>query len=272
MWVEALFVLTALLYAVAFVRFVIFLFGRAATALPASLPHMVTAAALLHALHIVFFSLLIKVCPVEGVHFPLSVASMLTCVLYVALRRRYRIDAAGAVVTPFALTTLLASRFVGGGILAPGPRVRSAILPFHVTMNLLGVALFTLAASSAMLYLVQERRLKEKRLTGLFQRLPALDTLDRAEHRLLLAGFPLLTFGIISGTVWATRLPTQTVADLIRDSFGYVTWLMFASVLLSRAVLGWRGRRAAWGTLAGFAFTIAILLMYLLRPGATPAS
>ena len=271
MWVEALFVLTALLYAVAFVRFVIFLFGRTPTELPPSLPHMVTVAAVLHALHIGFFSLLIKVCPVDGVHFPLSVASMFTCVLYVALRRRFRLDAAGVVVTPFALTTLLASRFVGGGMLAPGPRVRSAILPFHVTMNLLGVALFTLAAASAMLYLVQERRLKEKRLTGLFQRLPALDTLDRAEHRLLLAGFPLLTFGIVSGTVWATRLRVQMLSDLVRDSFGYVTWLMFAAVLLSRAVLGWRGRKAAWGTLTGFALTIVVLLMYLLRSG-TPAS
>lgn len=267
MWVEALFVTTALLYAVAFVRFIVFLFGKSTASLPPSLPLMVTAAAVLHALHIVFFSLLIKVCPVEGIHFPLSVAAMFTCVLYVALRRRYRIDAAGAVVTPFALTTLLASRFVGGGALAPGPRVRSAILPFHVTMNLLGVALFTLASASALLYLIQERRLKEKRLTGLFQRLPALDTLDRAEHRLLLGGFPLLTFGIVSGTVWARRLGPHGLADLVRDSFGYVTWIMFASVLLSRAVLGWRGRKAAWGTLAGFAFTIAVLLMYLFRSG-----
>ena len=104
------------------------------------------------------------------------------------------------------------------------------------------------------------------------KRLPALDVLDRAEHRLLLAGFPLLTLGIVSGTVWATRLRTHgmlAVTDMIRDSLGYLTWFMFAAVLLSRAVLGWRGRKAAWGTLLGFSGAIAVLVMYLLRPGVT---
>ncbi len=272
-WVDALFLATAALYLGASILFILFLMGRQHASDPGApenevrplAPRLMALAAVLHGVHIVVFSLALHICPVEGIHFPLSVVAMLMGLAYIAMRRRYRIDAVGAFVAPLALATLLASRFVGGGALAPSTRMKSAVLPFHVTMNLLGVALFSLASASAILYLVQERRLKQKRLHGVFQRLPPLDALDRAEHRFLLAGFPLLTLGILSGTLWAVRLDADTVADLVRAGFGYGTWILFAGVLLLRAALGWRGRRAAYGTLAGFGFAMVVLLLYLLR-------
>src|SRR5262249_24100200 len=141
----------------------------------------------------------------------------------------------------------------------------SAILPFHVTMNLLGVALFSLALAAAALYLVQEKLLKAKRVEGLFQRLPPLDSLDKAEHRFLLAGFPLLTLGILTGTPLPRRLGAGSGADVARTAFGYLTWLLFAAVLLLRAAAGWRGRRAAYGTIAGFGFAVLVLILYLVR-------
>ncbi len=272
-WVDALFLAIAALYFGASTLFILFLMGRQHATDPSApenevrplAPRLMALAAVLHGVHIVVFSLALHICPVEGIHFPLSVVAMLMGLAYIAMRRRYRIDAVGAFVAPLALATLLASRFVGGGALAPTTRMKSAVLPFHVTMNLLGVALFSLASASAILYLVQERRLKQKRLHGVFQRLPPLDALDRAEHRFLLAGFPLLTLGILSGTLWAVRLDADTAADLVRAGFGYGTWVLFAAVLLLRAALGWRGRRAAYGTLAGFGFAMVVLLLYLLR-------
>ena len=157
-----------------------------------------------------------------------------------------------------------ASRFVGGGA-EPGARIKSAILPFHVTTNLFGVALFTLASSAATLYLIQEHLLKKKRIDGVFRRLPPLDVLDRAEHRFLLAGFPLLTIGIITGTLWARRVEMGAPSEVLRAVFGYVTWLVIAAVLFLRAAAGWRGRRAAYGTIAGFGFAVVVLMLYLLR-------
>jgi ABC-type uncharacterized transport system permease subunit len=226
---------------------------------------LLAGAAALHGVHIIVYSLVLRACPVAGVHFPLSVASLMMGTTYLLLRRRFRIDALGAFVAPLALATMLTSRFIGGGALTPGARVKSAVLPFHVSVNLLGIALFSLASAAAVLYLLQERRLKEKRLEGLFQRLPPLDALDRAEHRFLLAGFPLLTLGVLSGTVWAVRVDADAVSDLVRAAFGYGTWVVSAAVLLSRASLGWRGRRAAYGTLAGYGCALVVLVLYLLR-------
>lgn len=260
---ELLFYLTAAVYAAASLLFLRFLArGKGDVGLLA--PRLVGAGAALHALHIVVASLVLRVCPVEGIHFPMSVAAMAMSVAYVLARKRLKVEVAGAFIAPLALTSLLASRFVGGGA-EPGARIKSAILPFHVTTNLFGVALFTLASSAATLYLIQEHLLKKKRIDGVFRRLPPLDVLDRAEHRFLLAGFPLLTIGIITGTLWARRVEMGAPGEVLRAVFGYVTWLVIAAVLFLRAAAGWRGRRAAYGTIAGFGFAVAVLMLYLLR-------
>lgn len=233
-------------------------------------PRILLVATVLHAAHITASSIVFHVCPVEGIHFALSVASMLACAIYLALRRRYRIDVVGAFVAPLALTFLLASSLVSLSQPDPDARYKRAILPIHVAVNLLGDALFMLAFAAAVAYLLQERRLKQKKLAGFFRKLPPLDALDRAEHRFLLAGFPLLTAGILTGVYWARDVENGGAADVARAVFGYATWILFAGVLLLRAGAGWRGRRAAYGTIAGFSFAVVVLIIYLLRSTSVP--
>jgi ABC-type uncharacterized transport system permease subunit len=260
---NVLFALTCATYVVASVIFLRFLV-RGKGDVGTLGPRLIGLAAVLHAAHIVVSSLVLRVCPVEGIHFPMSVASMLMCVAYVLARKRLRVEVAGAFIAPLALTSLLASRFVGGGA-EPGEGIKSFLLPFHVTLNVFGVAFFGLAFSAAALYLVQERFVKQKRIDGMSRRLPPLDALDRAEHRFLLAGFPLLTVGIITGTVWAARVEMGGTSEILRAVFGYVTWLVIAGVLFLRTAAGWRGRRAAYGTIAGFGFAVVVLVIYLVR-------
>jgi len=224
-------------------------------------PRVLGLAAALHAGYVLFASFSANVCPVKSIHFVASIAACIAAVLYLALRRRARIDALGAFVAPVALTFVLGSRFVG----APDRVPFGGLLAVHVTVNVLGDSLFLLASGAAVLYLVEERRLKEKRPASLFGRLPALDALDRAEHRLLLTGFPLLTLGIITGTAWAHRIESGSPAEIARALFAYATWVLFGGVLVLRALLGWRGRRAAYGTIAGFLCAVAVLIVYLVR-------
>lgn len=265
-----LFGLTAALYVTASFLFVRFLV-RGKGDVGKLGPRLIGAGAVLHAAYICVASLHLHVCPVNGIHFPMNVASMTMCFAYVFARRRLRVEVAGAFVAPLALTSLMAAHFVGGAG-EPGNSIKSAILPFHVAMNIFGVALFGLAFSAAALYLVQERLVKQKRIDGMSRRLPPLEALDRAEHRFLLAGFPLLTFGIITGTVWARRIEMGGTTEVLRAVFGYVTWFVIAGVLFLRAAAGWRGRRAAYGTIAGFGFAVAVLVVYLTRKEPPPAA
>ena len=261
---DALFLATALTYVIASGIFLAYLAGSTNKQTSRFGPWILALGVVLHATHIVVSSLVLHVCPVQGVHFALSVLSLCACVAYLAVRVRFRVDAVGAFVAPLALTFLVASRFVAATSDASAS-MGSAILPLHVTVNLLGDALFTLAFGAAVAYLLQERQLKKKHFTGLFQRLPPLDALDKAEHRFLLAGFPLLTIGILTGTIWARKVELGGPADVARAIFGYATWVLFAGVLLMRAAAGWRGRRAAYGTIAGFGLSVIVLLIYLLR-------
>lgn len=228
-------------------------------------PALLAAAALMHTVYIGIASFVAHVCPVHSVHFLLSVASLLAAAVYCVARLKFRIDALGLIVGPLGLAFLLSTYFLG----TPHPSLKlgSFFIATHVLANLLGVALFLLAGGAAALYLVQEKRLKTKRSLISIGALPPLDLLDRAEHRFLVAGFPLLTLGIITGTYWAQKLETGTPDEVMRIVLGYATWLLFACVLLLRAV-GFRGRRAAYGTIAGFACAAAVIVIYLVRPDA----
>lgn len=256
-----LFAATAAAYAVASALFVAELLGRAVAAARWA-PWFVAAGVPLHAAHIVVWSVVLHVCPVEGIHFSLSVMSMFACLVYVLARTRFRIDPIGAFVAPQALAFLLASRFVGQ--VDDEPRLRGALLPFHVISNLLGIALFTLAFAAAVAYLLQERRLKHKWLSRI-DLLPAVDALDRAEHQFLVAGFPLLTIGILTGTIWAREIEAGGIAAIARAGLSYAAWALIGGVLLLRAAAGWRGRRAAFGTILGFGLTMLVLIAYLVR-------
>lgn len=270
---DVLLLVTCTSYIVAALLFGRYLFGHGKeVALPPQAPRWMLAGVLLHAIHIVSASMVWNVCPVEGIHFPLSVLSMMMGVVYLLARKRSKIAVAGAFIAPLALSSLLASRFVGGGWVEPSSRMKSAILPLHVLVNVVGLALFSFAFAAATLYLVQERLLKKKRVEGVFKKLPPLDSLDRAEHRFLLAGFPLLTLGVITGTVWARKIEMGGAEDLFRAALSYTMWLLIALILLLRAAAGWRGRRAAYGTIVGFGFAMAVLALYAVRSPEPPSS
>jgi ABC-type transport system involved in cytochrome c biogenesis permease subunit len=190
-----------------------------------------------------------------------TIASLSVVVAHLIAQRFGRLAVLGAFVTPIALLMFLAA---GLGHTVPNvpENVRSALLPAHVLVNVLGVAAFTLAFGVATAYLIQERLLRKRRLSGLFQRLPPLDFLDSLGLKLLLIGFPLFTVGSVSGAIWAAQLPTRISAT---QALGLVGWCVFAAVLLLRIAAGWQGRRAAIGTLLGFACALAVVVGYALR-------
>jgi len=183
-----------------------------------------------------------------------------TAVCYIVIRRRWRVDALGVAVVPIVLAFLVGSQFVGAGTDA-GSNVPRGLLAVHIASNLLGLGLFLLAGAAGAFYIFQERRLKSHRMPS---RLPALDALDTVEHRLLLAGFPLQTLGAISGAAFLADLQLSQ-AQLLQVVLAYGTWALVAGVLLVRAILGWHGRRTAYGTMAGAACVMIVLFLYILR-------
>lgn len=201
------------------------------------------------------------------IHEALAAAALLLTIAFLAAARgRPKMQVVGAFVTPVTLLFFLGAGF-RRGVGAVPPEVRSAVLPLHVTVNVLGVVAFALAFGVAIAYLLQERQLRKKQLGGLFQRLPPLDVLDNLGFRLVTIGFPLLTLGVVSGALWAVRIDPAAPSISPTQMLGLVAWVMFAAVLLLRVAAGWRGRRAAYGTMLGFLCTCLLLVGYVLREG-----
>jgi ABC-type uncharacterized transport system permease subunit len=224
---------------------------------------LLAGGAVLHTGHVVTASLLSRVCPVESLHFGLSFSALIAVAAFLLLKRRFRLQPMGAFVGPIALTFLVGAQFVGAS--GPSADVPRTLLALHIAANVIGVGLFLIAGILGVAYVVEERRLKRKRASPLTLKLPPLDALDRATYRLLLAGFPLLTFGVVTGSVFSSQLGAAHGAELIRSLLGYATWLLVAAVLVLRRIAGWRGRRAAWGTLAGVGCVLLVIALYIVR-------
>jgi ABC-type uncharacterized transport system permease subunit len=230
-------------------------------------PRLLLLGAVIHALHVVAASLLSHVCPVESLHFGLSLSALGAVVAYLLLRRRFRLHAMGAIVGPLALTFLIGAQFVSVPPLeAALPR---GLLMLHIAANLIGLGVFLVAGGSSALYVFLDWRLRHKKpsLSAGGSRLPPLEALDRAAHRLLLIGFPLLTFGVVTGAVFTQRVAEEGGAAALRTVLGYATWGLLAAVLLLRQIVGLRGRRAAYGTLAGVMCVLIVMLVYAVRGG-----
>lgn len=203
--------------------------------------------------------------PTADIHQALAVLTLImTSFFLVTARSRPRLQVLGAFITPVTLLLFLGAAFRRG--VGPVPEeVRSALVPVHVGTNVLGLAAFAFAFAAGAAYVIQERQLRQKKLGGLMQRLPALDVLDTLGLRAVLIGFPLLTIGVVTGTMWAVRLHGGSLGLSASQGFGLLAWLLFAGVLLLRVAAGWRGRKAAIGAMLGFAMTLVVLVGYLLR-------
>jgi cytochrome c-type biogenesis protein CcsB len=190
----------------------------------------------------------------------LSFLAFLLVGIFLVIQVRRPLLALGAVVGPLAFGLTLAADAIFEGARPLPPVLDSAWLPVHVVLSFLGDAVFALAFSASLLYLLQERRLKTHRGRGLLRHLPSLETLDRVNYRCLVWGLVLLTLGILSGIVWAHTAWRGFWSSDPKLVFSLVTWGIYVVLLQGRMTAGWRGRWAATLTIAGFAVIVLSLV------------
>jgi cytochrome c-type biogenesis protein CcsB len=139
------------------------------------------------------------------------------------------------------------------------PALQSYWLAIHVTSITLATGAFVVAALFAAVYLLADRHAKRAaaglptRAGTIFRILPAPKAIDQLAYRTVLFGFPLWTFGIIAGAIWADEAWGRYWGWDPTETWAFITWVVYAGYLHARATAGWRGRKSAYILLIGFA-------------------
>ena len=94
--------------------------------------------------------------------------------------------------------------------------------------------------------------------------MPDAETLDRLAHRTMMFGFPIWTFAIIAGAIWADSAWGRYWGWDPKETWSFITWVVYACYLHARATAGWRGRKAAAISLLAFALPAVQLLRHQL--------
>jgi cytochrome c-type biogenesis protein CcsB len=221
-----------------------------------------------------------------------SLLAFLVVVAYlVIVEGAYKVRTLGAFVLIFAAATMGFAR-VGGLYVAPGPLVpalNSYWLKIHVFAAILGSSLYALGGGVlTILFLVKRwAEGREARILGAMPTppvmggsqdladpphfvagaddpvgernprrrgiLPPSGVLDRMAYRTIAIGFPIWTFAVIAGAVWAQEAWGRYWGWDPKETWAFITWVIFAGYLHARATSGWKGTRAAVVALVGFA-------------------
>lgn len=200
----------------------------------------------LHAVALVELKLAYGRLPLDSGYETLSLCAFLIALVFLLVEWRYHF--AGTAVALFPLVFLMTTIAALEQPVASWPNVgvRDAWLIVHIVLVLAGYAALLLTAVASVFYLIQERRLKTKRGSGILEKLPPLATLDNLISVSMGLGFILLTLGVVFAITWAfvESGTTRWIGDPAIQ-FSFLTWLLCLMMIFMRVTAGWRGRKAA---------------------------
>jgi ABC-type transport system involved in cytochrome c biogenesis permease subunit len=190
--------------------------------------------------------------PYHDLYGSMSLFGWLLALTYLGLEFYHRQRSVGAFVVPF----ILAAHLAPADRLASTP-ARGPIFALHVTLSILAYSAFALSFVLSLIYLAENRLLRNRKLGEVVWRLPPLDLLERMSRSSVLVGLISIAVGTILGFIWVDRLTGQY---WFYDPKYVVTLLvlaLYAAYLQLSRTTTWRGARAS--RLCIFNFVVVIL-------------
>jgi cytochrome c-type biogenesis protein CcsB len=181
--------------------------------------------------------------------------------LYLIMEWRTKNRSIGTFATPLAFLIMAYASFTGitNRIQPLIPALKSNWLIAHVVTCFIGYAAFGIGFGLSIMYLL--KRLHDSGKTNVFLKLvPESNILEELSYQMVVIGFILLTLGIITGAVWAHSAWGRYWGWDPKETWSLITWLIYAALLHSRMIRGWRGKRLAILSIIGFS---CVLFTYL---------
>ncbi|MGA7874693.1 MAG: c-type cytochrome biogenesis protein CcsB [Desulfoferrobacter sp.] len=200
--------------------------------------------------------------PLSNLYESLVFAAWAIMLIYLIFEFRTKQRALGVFPALFSFLAMAYASFspqVDSKIQPLVPALKSNWLIAHVIACFLGYAAFAVAAGVSILYLVRKSSAANPHPKGVLALIPEPRQLDEFNYQLILFGFLWLSLGIITGSVWANSAWGSYWSWDPKETWSLITWLIYAALLHSRNVQGWRGRKVAWLSLLGF---VCVLFTY----------
>jgi cytochrome c-type biogenesis protein CcsB len=166
---------------------------------------------------------------------------------YLVALRKYDLRWLGLFISLAALLTLGTAITLLYRDSAPlVPALKSTWLIIHVVAAIISGGVFLLSNVIAGSYLYLDARERGSGRPAWATRLPSLEVLDQLSYRLVAFVFPLWTFSVIAGAIWAESAWGRYWGWDPKETWAFITWVAYAAYLHARVTVGWKGRRAAW--------------------------
>ena len=242
--------LAVALYAVGLADAILTVLRRESRLFRLALP-LFQAGALFHFVAIVEHSVALRHLAANNFFETASLCALLLAAVFLFIHWRYQFPGLSVFVFPLVfLLTLIGSMGTPVGGWAD-PRVRDAWLLAHILLVLIGYAGLLISAGAAVIYLLQERRLKLKQPPSSLWNfvpggaMPPLETLDTLITRSMSVGFAAITLAVVAGSTWAfIESGTRWISEA-KIAISLVTWGFYLLMVFLRLSAGWRGRKAA---------------------------
>ena len=199
--------------------------------------------------------------PAVGIHDALSFFAWVMAAAYLALQLRTKTRVLGAFISPVICLIMVVASVELGGVVGASDALQGYLVTLHVMLSVTGEALFVVASCAGLMYLIQDDMLKKKKAGSLIRLFPSLRDLDRINHLCLVWGFPLLTLGVLAGSLWARIVWGSHWQWDTKQIWTLLAWIFYGFLLHQRLVIGWQGRRAALWSLMVFSL-LALLLIF----------
>ena len=186
--------------------------------------------------------------------FSVTGALAVTGVFLVLLRRQEVRYLGTFVILPVLLTLGLAVAVLYTESAQLVPALKSVWLVIHVSAAIIASGLLTIGFAQTVCFLIQDR-LESRgpdRPASFFDRLPSAAALDRASYRMHAFAYPIWTFAVIAGAIWAENAWGRYWGWDPKETWAFITWMVLTAYLHARATAGWKGRKAAYIALVAY--------------------
>lgn len=178
-------------------------------------------------------------------------------IFYLIFEKKYRYQILGTFASPIILILIYYAAMQSKDIRPLMPALQSNWIVVHVVTAIFSYGAFAIACAISLIYLIRDHLHHDSFITN---HIPSPELLDIMSYRAIAIGFLSLTLVIVTGAVWAEKAWGRYWQWDPKETWSFITWVIYSIYLHVRLTKGWKGKKAAWFSVAGFA---SILFTYI---------